>query len=67
MCVRQYGLTHISAGDLLRAEVAAGTEYGQAAKKFMDSGNLVPDHVVVTVRMMRMGKIFGIGSRVGWE
>ncbi|CAI7929652.1 unnamed protein product [Closterium sp. NIES-54] len=45
----QYGLTHISAGDLLRAEVAAGTEGGRQAKAHMDAGRLVPDDVVVTV------------------
>lgn len=47
MIVEKYGLAHISAGDLLRAEVAAGTEAGKTAKKFMDSGDLVPDEVGV--------------------
>ncbi len=41
----QHGLVHISAGDLLRAEVAAGTPGGKKAKKFMDEGNLVPNEV----------------------
>lgn len=45
MIVEKYGLAHISAGDLLRAEVAAGTEAGKTAKKFMDNGDLVPDEV----------------------
>ena len=39
----KYGLAHISAGDLLRAEVAAGTAAGLRAKEFMDRGDLVPD------------------------
>lgn len=39
----QYGLVHISVGDLLRAEVAAGTPAGQKAKSFMDNGDLVPN------------------------
>lgn len=44
--VSDLGLVHISAGDLLRAEVAAGTENGKTAKEFMDKGQLVPDAVV---------------------
>ncbi len=36
---------HISVGDLLRAEVAAGTPAGKKAKSFMDNGDLVPNEV----------------------
>ncbi|OEL31510.1 putative adenylate kinase 2, chloroplastic [Dichanthelium oligosanthes] len=45
----KYGLVHISAGDLLRAEIAAGTENGKWAKEFMEKGQLVPDEIVVNV------------------
>lgn len=45
--VSKYGLVHISVGDLLRAEVAAGTPAGVKAKSYMDSGSLVPNEVVV--------------------
>lgn len=45
----QYGLTHISAGDLLRAEVAAGSENGNLAKEYMTKGLLVPSEIVVKV------------------
>ena len=38
---------HVSAGDLLREEVAAGTAAGTRAKAFMDEGRLVPNEVVV--------------------
>lgn len=41
----QYKLVHISVGDLLRAEVAAGTPAGKRAQSFMDSGSLVPNEV----------------------
>ena len=44
---RQFGLVHVSAGDLLREEVAAGTSAGQRAKGCMDEGRLVPNEVVV--------------------
>jgi adenylate kinase len=42
-----YGLIHLSTGDLLRAEIAAGTKLGLEAKNFMDNGILVPDAVVI--------------------
>jgi len=45
--VERYGLTHLSTGDLLRAEIAAGTALGLEAKKLMDQGVLVPDSVVI--------------------
>jgi hypothetical protein len=45
----QYGLTHISAGDLLRAEVAAGTDAGNKAQECMQEGKLVPNEIVVMV------------------
>jgi len=45
----QFGLVHISTGDLLRAEVAAGTEIGNKAKEFMNTGQLVPDEIVTAV------------------
>lgn len=45
----QYGLVHISTGDLLRQEVAAGTEIGNKAKEFMNAGRLVPDEIVTSV------------------
>jgi adenylate kinase len=40
-------LCHISTGDLLRNEKAAGTPLGLEAKSYMDKGELVPDSVVI--------------------
>lgn len=54
--VVQFGLVHISAGDLLRAEVAAGTDAGKEAASFMDSGNLVPNSVVVNMVVNRLAQ-----------
>jgi adenylate kinase len=44
---KRKNLTHLATGDLLRAEVAAATELGLAAKAFMDRGDLVPDDVMI--------------------
>ena len=49
-----WGLVHISAGDLLRAEVSAGTPAGARAKEFMDAGKLVPNEVVVDMVTARL-------------
>lgn len=43
----RYDIPQISTGDMLRAAVKAGTELGMEAKKFMDSGGLVPDEVII--------------------
>jgi adenylate kinase len=45
--IEKYKLIHLSTGDILRAEMAAGTELGLNAKKLIDNGLLVPDEVVI--------------------
>ena len=45
--ITHYNLVHLSTGDLLRAQIAQGTELGTTAKKLMDEGLLVPDAVVI--------------------
>jgi adenylate kinase len=45
--IDQYQLVHLSTGDLLRSEIAAGTDLGLKAKTLMDAGILVPDEVVI--------------------
>ena len=46
---KEYGVVHLSTGDMLRAAVAAGTDVGKKAKEFMDAGMLVPDEVIIGV------------------
>ena len=45
--IEKYKLIHLSTGDILRGEIAAGTELGMKAKSLMDKGILVPDEVVI--------------------
>ncbi len=40
-------IVHYSTGDLLRAEVASGSELGQTIKSYIDNGNLVPLEIVI--------------------
>lgn len=44
--VERYNLCHLSTGELLRTEIAAGTPLGLQAKSLIEAGNLVPDSVV---------------------
>ena len=45
--IQKYHLVHLSTGDLLRSQIAAGTELGLRAKQLMDQGLLVSDEVVI--------------------
>jgi len=45
--IDEYGLKHLSTGDLLRSEIASQTPLGMEAKNFIDKGQLVPDEVVI--------------------
>ena len=52
--VADYGVAHISTGDLLRAAVKAQSELGKQAKAFMDEGKLVPDQLVIDLVKERL-------------
>ena len=52
--VAEFGIAHISTGDLLRAAVKGGTELGIQAKKYMDAGELVPDQLVIDLVKERL-------------
>ena len=54
--VADFGLPHISTGEMLRAAVAKGTQMGLEAQKYMESGALVPDEVVIGVVRERLAE-----------
>jgi len=55
---KMLGVPSMSTGDVLRAEVASGSELGRLAKSYMDRGELVPDEVVIKIveKWLREGK-----------
>jgi adenylate kinase len=54
MVVERYGIPQISTGDLLRENVAHGTELGRQAKAIMDRGDLVPDPLMFEMMTVRL-------------
>lgn len=54
MLVDKYGIPQISTGDLVRAEIASGSDLGKKVKSFSDSGGLVPDDVIVSILLNRL-------------
>ena len=54
--VKHYGIAHISTGDMLREEVAKGTELGNQAKSIMAAGGLVSDELIIAIVQERIKK-----------
>lgn len=48
------GIPHIATGDLFRDEIREGTELGKEAKEYMESGELVPDELVIDMLKKRI-------------
>lgn len=53
---QNFGVVHLSTGDMLRAAVADGTPVGKQAKEYMDAGKLVPDEVIIGVVKDRLNE-----------
>ena len=53
---RHYVVPHISTGDILRAAVREGTEFGVKAQKLMEAGELLPDDVIVGIIDERLAR-----------
>ncbi|XP_047308473.1 adenylate kinase, chloroplastic isoform X2 [Impatiens glandulifera] len=56
LITKKYGLVHTAAGDLLREEIASGSENGKRAKEYMEKGQLVPDEIVVRMVKDRLSQ-----------
>lgn len=52
----EYDVPHISTGDMFRAAVAAGTQLGLTARRYMDAGELVPDEVTLGIVRERLAQ-----------
>ncbi|HEY3379219.1 MAG TPA: adenylate kinase [Armatimonadota bacterium] len=59
----QWGLTHISTGDILRAEVREGSALGLEAQSYMESGALVPDALIIRMMEERLKQL---GANTGY-
>ncbi|HAF70251.1 MAG: Adenylate kinase [Acetothermia bacterium 64_32] len=56
----EHGYLHLSTGDVLREEVAAGSELGRRAKSYMDAGELVPDELILAMVRERVAGKSGV-------
>jgi adenylate kinase len=53
---QELGLPHLASGNLFRAAVAAGSELGEAAREYMERGELVPDEVTIRMFMEELAQ-----------
>jgi adenylate kinase len=53
---QKYGIPAIATGDILRAQVEAGTRLGQRVRSYLDRGELVPDQLVVDIIRHRLAE-----------
>lgn len=57
LIAEKYGLTHLSMGQILRDEMAAGSPEGLEAKAFVDSGTLVPEELTFKLLTSKLNQI----------
>ena len=62
LIIENYGLEHISTGDVLRNEIKKGTELGKTAQSYIDKGNLIPDELMVSI-LAKVYDDFGRGHK----
>jgi adenylate kinase len=56
LIAREYGVPHIATGDILRSAIAQGTELGRQAEPLLNSGQLVPDEVMIDLIRDRLAR-----------
>ncbi len=55
--IEKYGLKHISTGDLLRNEIASGSELGERIKAKIDKGKLISDEIITDILVNEIDKM----------
>ena len=63
----KYNIPAIATGDILRAAIKAGTELGQAAKSYIDAGQLVPDSGVIGIIPSDFSPLFDYHQHESYE
>lgn len=49
LLIKEYGLSHISTGDVLREQIAQKTELGKTAEEYISNGKLIPDELMTDI------------------
>ena len=49
LLIEEYGYYHISTGDVLRAQIAQGTELGKIAESYISKGQIIPDELMIDI------------------
>lgn len=60
--VKNFNLSYLASGDILRSHIARNTDKGKEAKQFIDSGQLVPDEVVTNLILEQLDSL----SKCSW-
>ena len=56
---KEFGMVHLSSGEIFRAAKAGGSELGRKLARYMDAGELVPDDIVVDIMADAVGCVDG--------
>ena len=60
--IDEYGLHHISTGDVLRDHIARNTPYGKTANEYISKGNLIPDELMMQILEEELDKHIAAGA-----
>lgn len=60
--IDEYGLHHISTGEVLRAQIAQGTELGKTAEAYISKGQLIPDELMISILDSELDKLMADGA-----
>lgn len=65
--IAEFGVAHISTGDVLRSEIKAETELGKTASKYIQDGKLVPDDLIIDMLAKTLDKLVADAKAGGQE